>query len=82
MNKNLNPQKDTPYLALKGELWGVFCEDFGENRPCYIGTALYLVLPVTTSWQENSFQEYFWLVGKAIPSQRVSNADLQHLLLC
>ena len=23
--------KDTPYLALMGELWGVFCEDFREN---------------------------------------------------
>ena len=23
--------KDTPYLALTGELWGVYCEDLGEN---------------------------------------------------
>ena len=22
---------DNPYLALTGELWGVYCEDFGEN---------------------------------------------------
>ena len=22
---------DTPYLALTGELWGVYCEDFGQN---------------------------------------------------
>ena len=22
---------DTPYLALAGELWAVFFEDFGEN---------------------------------------------------
>ena len=34
--------KDTPYLALTGELLGVCCEDFGENWPCYNGTALYL----------------------------------------
>ena len=33
----------TPHLALTGELWGVYCEDFGENRLCYNGTALYLV---------------------------------------
>ena len=33
--------KDTPYLALTGELWGVFCEDWGENWPRYNGTALY-----------------------------------------
>ena len=34
--------KDTPYLALTGELWGVICEDLGENWPLYNGTALYL----------------------------------------
>ena len=33
--------RDTPYLALTGELWGVYCEDFGENLPRYNGTALY-----------------------------------------
>ena len=22
---------DTPYLTVMGELWGVCCEDFGEN---------------------------------------------------
>ena len=34
--------KDTPYLALTGELWGVFSEYFWENWPRYNGTALYL----------------------------------------
>ena len=33
--------RDTPYLALTGELWGVFCEDLEENGPGYNGTALY-----------------------------------------
>ena len=33
--------KDTPYFALTGEIWGVFCEDFEENWPRYNGTALY-----------------------------------------
>ena len=37
----------TPYLALTGELWGVYCEDFGENRPRYNGTALYVVLIIS-----------------------------------
>ena len=27
------PSKDSPYLALTGELWGVFCENFQENWP-------------------------------------------------
>ena len=35
--------KDTPYLALTAELWCVFCKTiFGDNWPCYNGTALYL----------------------------------------
>ena len=33
--------KDTPYLALTGELWGVFWEHFLENLLCHNGTALY-----------------------------------------
>ena len=33
--------KHNPYLALTGELWGVFCEHLWENLPYYNGTALY-----------------------------------------
>ena len=36
--------KDTPYLALLGELWSVFCEYFNRNWPCYKGFLLYLHL--------------------------------------
>ena len=32
--------KDTPYLTLNGELWNVYCEDFGENKLHYNDTAL------------------------------------------
>ena len=28
---------DDPYLALTGELWGAYSEDFGENWHRYIG---------------------------------------------
>ena len=31
INKTLNPQKDTSYLALTGKIWDVFCQDFREN---------------------------------------------------
>ena len=31
----------TPYLTLTGELWSIFCEDFGENRGRDNGIALY-----------------------------------------
>ena len=34
--------KDTPYLALTGELWGVFCEYFWEHWTRYNDTALYI----------------------------------------
>ena len=32
----------TKYLAVMGDLCGVFCEDFGENLPRYNGTTLYI----------------------------------------
>ena len=34
--------KGTPYLALTGELWGVFCKYLWEKWPRYNGTALHL----------------------------------------
>ena len=34
--------KDTPYLALSGELWSVFYEYFNRNWPCYKGFLLLL----------------------------------------
>ena len=34
----------TPYLALTGELWGVYRENLGENWQRYNGTALYIQL--------------------------------------
>ena len=46
--------KDTPYLALTGEIWGVFCGYLWENWPRYNGTALYLKYKhgcPTSSWQ-------------------------------
>ena len=35
--------KDTPYLALSGELWSVFYEYFNRNWSCYRGFLLYAV---------------------------------------
>ena len=42
--------KDTPYLFLTGELWSVYCEEFGVNWPRYNGTALYV-------WNQLEFTE-------------------------
>ena len=33
--------KDTPYLALTGDLWGVCWDDFRENLPHYNGAAMF-----------------------------------------
>ena len=39
--------KDTPYLALSGELWSVFYEFFNRNWSCYKGFLLYVFNPAT-----------------------------------
>ena len=36
--------KDTPYLALSGELWSVFYEYFNRNWSCYRGFLLYHIM--------------------------------------
>ena len=41
--------KDTPYLALSGELWSVFYEYFNKNWPCYKGFLLYI--PSHLGWR-------------------------------
>ena len=38
--------KDTPYLALSGELWSVFHEYFNRNWSCYKGFLLYVCMCV------------------------------------
>ena len=38
--------KDTPYLALSGELWSVFYEYFNRNWPCYKGFLLYVLVAI------------------------------------
>ena len=35
--------KNTPYLALTRESWGVCCEELGENWPHHNSTSLYLM---------------------------------------
>ena len=44
--------KDTPYLALSGELWSVFYEYFNRNWPCYKGFLLYCV-PFVNVWNHS-----------------------------
>ena len=41
--KEFENTKDTPYLTLTGERWGVFCKYFSENWQRYNGMALYHV---------------------------------------
>ena len=37
---NFEPQANTLYPTLTGELWDVLCKDLGENWQCYKGTTL------------------------------------------
>ena len=46
---------DTPYFTLAGELWGIYCDNLGENWPRYNGIILnvYLIFPFSneaTEW--------------------------------
>ena len=55
--------KDTPYLTLTGELWGVFWEYLWEKWLRYNGTALYAgcyhkEYDEDINWQKNSFDLY------------------------
>ena len=54
--------KNTPYLTLTGELWGVCCEYLRGNWPCYNGTTLCL-----THWPLGNFNEV--LVNTLRPRQ-------------
>ena len=49
--------KDTPYLALSGELWSVFYEYLNRNWSCYKGFLLYLVAtcPQAISYPDMAF---------------------------
>ena len=55
----------TPYLALTGELWGVCCEEIGDNEPRYNDTALYFIaVKVIIDWLVS--QDYFSGAGAVI----------------
>ena len=62
--------KDTPYLALSGELWSVFYEYFIRNLPCYKGFLLYsdafswvMVIILLFKFHRNSVQQFQWPRG-------------------
>ena len=42
VDQTSNSQQIPLHLTITGELWCVYCDDFGVNWPCYNGTALYL----------------------------------------
>ena len=41
--RDIELTRDIPYLTHIGQLWGVYCEEFGEDLQCNEGTALNLV---------------------------------------
>ena len=62
---------------ITGELWGVFCEDFEENRPCYNGTALYVnIVFFSQAKEEEDYLE--WL--KSQPKEDEEKAGIEELV--
>ena len=47
--------KDTPYLALSGELWSVFYEYFNRNWPCYKRFLLYIQICMMHNLYKQSY---------------------------
>ena len=62
--------KDTPYLALSGELWSVFYEYFNRNWSCYRGFLLYYELSITEESQGTGKAEFriglWWTITPTI----------------
>ena len=65
----------TPYLALTGELWGIYCTDLGENKPnyndtapyipCYDVTLLYIILSsLCYAYTQSYYDSYFVDIGE------------------
>ena len=55
--------KDTPYLALSGELWNVFYEYFNRNWSCYKGFLLYVDFPSSLQgYSGNMAQKLYWML--------------------
>ena len=62
--------KDTLYLTLTGELWGVFCEYLSENWSRYNGTTLYMSSSTMTHQVCNSalyiHKPVIWCVSQTV----------------
>ena len=69
---NITLTKDTSYLALTGELWGVCCEHFGENQPYFNGIAPYFF-----NWNISSHSIFQYNAGSYIPHS-VQHSTLFH----
>ena len=63
-------------IDLKGELWGISCEDVGENWPRYNGTALHMPVIYAIVGSDNILSpirrqaiiwtnDAFWLIGSS-----------------
>ena len=82
----------TPYLALTGELWCVFCENLNENWLHYNGTALYLIdwsslsfgsMDPLVLFDKNAFCLWWmgrwWSIRKSLPFQPIGHILMHDL---
>ena len=58
---------DTPYIALTGELWGAYCEDFRSKGARYNGTALY-IKPTNCVNDRNTSNDIDSIAGASLTS--------------
>ena len=68
MTSSWESQQTPIPLTLTSELWGVYCEDFGENWPRYIGTALYNF----TMWMVKLYVYIYIWQWQSIPAMQMS----------
>ena len=79
--------KDTPYLALSGELWSVFYEYFNRNWSCYKGFLLYHVIHVVTKDilkffnMSNCLFPFFFAVWASLRSNSTGNIAPTHVVI-
>ena len=78
--------KDTPYLALSGELWSVFYEYLNRNWSCYKGFLLYVTFSlnlVPCSATESKRVQFSCYIKGLVQNCSISIANtLETLLSC
>ena len=71
--------KDTPYLALSGELWSVFYEYFNRNWSCYKGFLLYVLFDDYPDFESNGVYKCGTTASNAFQSILFNPDNMFHM---